>query len=90
MKRVCIKLLHKNITYPYPIFCCFLFLFFFIFFFFNFSKLPKVHHRGEKKEKKFYICTLVTLLYLKLLSIIILTKQQVDLHLIVSLKYKLP
>ena len=52
MKKVCIKLLHKNITYPYPIFCCFLFLFFFIFYFFNFSKLPKVHHRGEKKEKK--------------------------------------
>ena len=92
MKRVCIKLLRKNITYPYPIFCFFFIFYFFvfIFIFFNFSKLPKVHQRGEKKKKKFYICTLVTLLYLKLLSIIILTKQQVDLHLIYHLNISCP
>ena len=54
MKRVCIKLLRKNITYPYPIFCFFFIFYFFIFIFifFNFSKLPKVHQRGEKKKKK--------------------------------------
>ena len=90
MKRVCIKLLHKNITYPYPIFCCFLFLSLFFFFFLISQNYRKFIIEEKKRKKKFYICTLVTLLYLKLLSIIILTKQQVDLHLIVSLKYKLP
>ena len=39
-----------NLSIPYFL-LFFIFIFLFLFFF-NFSKLPKVHHRGEKKEKK--------------------------------------
>ena len=93
MKRVCIKLLRKNITYPYPIFFFFFlfFIFLFLFLFFLISQNYRKFIKEEKKrKKKIYICTLVTLLYLKLLSIIILTKQQVDLHLIYHLNISCP
>ena len=55
MKRVCITLFRKNTTYSYPIFCLSLiFIFYYYYYyFFNFLKLPKVHHREEKKKKIF-------------------------------------